>query len=599
MRWPGENLKGMEASMVEREGQMMFDREAKTTIQLLEALRQHVARGARCDVALFEDLRAVRNEVEAISDRAEKLLYNASYGLAQGKMPNIYRRGASSSTRKRPRQRQVAGSQRSQFQSQQASMLDPSLRSGTSCSDRVSAAAPVPWFDLVRPVPDVSMKELCRPQTSLDEILDGGESRAVTPGPHPRSPPPSAAAGRARRVRPQPPRPATCTPTPTGRRPPSRRSPPASDDTPKAMPQRPASSLAAVSSTKRGEEAVATQAQQAAEVQEPEAAAPSAEDLAFLETLSGEIHIRATVEFEPGGESPIMPEHIDFQVAETSSAAKLDVWPASLLVPPAGGDIGGVVLEVGHAGRGELRVLIAGPGGQESTRVPLARVVESAGGSGKAVPLEWEVDEWCTVHLSAALFLEEAASDTPVGASASASASSADVGISALGGSAAAGPPAPPREPAKGAKAHEKADAPSATASLRAASAAAPAMPTTSNDATQVPRAPTSNRDEPGRRPRPVSTTAASATAAGSNYSRAGFFEAAEEAEAVSAYVRRMLLRGSSQLMRRAHAARQAAVSANGPPTPVRSRPQSGNRSRPQSAGRPRSAGMGRAGMML
>mmetsp|Transcript_66035 Transcript_66035/g.121865 ORF Transcript_66035/g.121865 Transcript_66035/m.121865 type:complete len:104 (+) Transcript_66035:177-488(+) len=103
MRWPGENLKGMEASMVEREGQMMFDREAKTTIQLLEALRQHVARGARCDVALFEDLRAVRNEVEAISDRAEKLLYNASYGLAQGKMPNIYRRGASSSTRKRPR----------------------------------------------------------------------------------------------------------------------------------------------------------------------------------------------------------------------------------------------------------------------------------------------------------------------------------------------------------------------------------------------------------------------------------------------------------------------------------------------------------------
>lgn len=154
------------ALVVERQGQQLFDREAKATIRVLEALRQQVGRAGYCDINVFEDLRIVRDAVDNLTDRVART-------CAESVVPKVYRafhsRGADRGHRRRDRLPQAHA-----FHSD-----DMSYSGGRG---ELSGMAQAPWHDLIRPVADVGVEELCDSVVDLGAVLNGEDLNNKAPG---------------------------------------------------------------------------------------------------------------------------------------------------------------------------------------------------------------------------------------------------------------------------------------------------------------------------------------------------------------------------------------------------------------------------------
>lgn len=145
------------ALVVERQGQLLFDREAKATIRVLESLRQQVGRAGYCDINVFEDLRLVRDAVDNLADRVAK-------ASAESIVPKVYRAFHN---------RSVVYDHRKRDRLLQSTMQPMDGTSFSSDRGKLGGMGQVPWHDMIRLVSDVRVEELCGSVVDLDAVLNG------------------------------------------------------------------------------------------------------------------------------------------------------------------------------------------------------------------------------------------------------------------------------------------------------------------------------------------------------------------------------------------------------------------------------------------
>mmetsp|Transcript_125367 Transcript_125367/g.315844 ORF Transcript_125367/g.315844 Transcript_125367/m.315844 type:complete len:468 (+) Transcript_125367:157-1560(+) len=206
-----------------RNGPITFEREAKACIRMLEDMRQHVGRAGVCELRLCEELREVRRGLEALVARTARLsektpkIYGgpgphtrrslpSSRGVSRGSataspappwadnfgtapahetmgmlpLPSVASDAPAVATRTSSLPPPVGPSAAAATSAGSSVAPPPSGHSGTPAATvDANGDLAMPWFDLVRPLPDVSMEELCNPNLHLSQILGTVATPAV------------------------------------------------------------------------------------------------------------------------------------------------------------------------------------------------------------------------------------------------------------------------------------------------------------------------------------------------------------------------------------------------------------------------------------